>query len=62
MIPASMGLRFQVPADLETFTVTASWGVYRVTGHRPGECRPDGRSATTSAPRSSDRSPSRSPT
>ena len=29
MIPASMGLRFQIPADLEAFTVTASWGVYR---------------------------------
>lgn len=28
MIPASMGLRFQVPADLEAFTVTASWGTY----------------------------------
>lgn len=28
MIPASMGLRFQVPADLAEFTVTASWGVY----------------------------------
>jgi hypothetical protein len=28
MIPASMGLRFQVPADLESFTVTASWGSY----------------------------------
>lgn len=28
MIPASMGLRFQVPADLETFTVRASWGTY----------------------------------
>ncbi|WJJ09975.1 DISARM system helicase DrmA [Prescottella equi] len=28
MIPASMGLRFQVPADLESFTVTASWGIY----------------------------------
>jgi hypothetical protein len=28
MIPASMGLRFQVPPDLESFTVTASWGVY----------------------------------
>ena len=28
MIPASMGLRFQVPPDLETFTVTASWGTY----------------------------------
>lgn len=29
MIPATMGLRFQVPLDLETFSVTASWGTYR---------------------------------
>lgn len=28
MIPASMGLRFQVPKDLATFTVTSSWGSY----------------------------------
>lgn len=28
VIPASMGLRFQIPADLESFTVTASWGQY----------------------------------
>ena len=28
MVPASMGLRFQVPIDLETFSVTASWGTY----------------------------------
>ena len=28
MLPASMGLRFQVPARLESFTVTASWGTY----------------------------------
>jgi hypothetical protein len=28
MIPASMGLRFQVPADLEAFHVVASWGTY----------------------------------
>jgi hypothetical protein len=28
MIPASMGLRFQVPADQDSFDVTASWGVY----------------------------------
>jgi hypothetical protein len=28
MIPASMGLRFQVPADLEAFRVVASWGIY----------------------------------
>ncbi|MGY4102488.1 DISARM system helicase DrmA [Nocardia sp. R16R-3T] len=29
VIPASMGLRFQIPADLDTFTVTASWGQYK---------------------------------
>ncbi|WP_062948336.1 DISARM system helicase DrmA [Brachybacterium sp. sponge] len=29
MIPASMGLRFQVPLDQETVTVHASWGSYR---------------------------------
>jgi Helicase conserved C-terminal domain len=28
MIPSSMGLRFQVPADLESFVVTATWGTY----------------------------------
>jgi hypothetical protein len=28
MIPASMGLRFQVPQDLDEFTVTATWGTY----------------------------------
>jgi len=28
MIPASMGLRCQVPDDLESFTVIASWGMY----------------------------------
>ncbi|WP_310773607.1 DISARM system helicase DrmA [Mycobacterium sp. Z3061] len=28
MIPSSMGLRFQVPPDLQAFTVTASWGTY----------------------------------
>jgi hypothetical protein len=28
MIPASMGLRCQIPDDLESFTVTASWGMY----------------------------------
>jgi len=28
MIPASMGLRFQIPVDLDEFTVIASWGVY----------------------------------
>ncbi|QBI56147.1 DISARM system helicase DrmA [Streptomonospora litoralis] len=29
MIPASMGLRFQIPFDLDAVTVTASWGVYQ---------------------------------
>ena len=28
IVPSSMGLRFQVPIGLESFTVTASWGVY----------------------------------
>ncbi|AWS44509.1 DISARM system helicase DrmA [Streptosporangium sp. 'caverna'] len=28
MIPASMGLRFQVPFDLDSFTVTCTWGMY----------------------------------
>lgn len=28
MIPASMGLRFQVPSDLKAFRVVASWGTY----------------------------------
>lgn len=28
MIPASMGLRFQVPNDASSFDVTASWGTY----------------------------------
>ncbi|MFI6457190.1 DISARM system helicase DrmA [Streptosporangium amethystogenes] len=28
MIPASMGLRCQIPFDLESFTITTSWGVY----------------------------------
>ncbi|MEV4197561.1 DISARM system helicase DrmA [Micromonospora globbae] len=28
MIPASMGLRCQLPTDVAEFTVTASWGVY----------------------------------
>jgi len=35
MIPASMGLRFQVPADpaeLESITVHISWGTYESTG------------------------------
>ncbi|MGI5191117.1 DISARM system helicase DrmA [Promicromonospora sp. CA-289599] len=30
MIPASMGLRFQVPADLASVTVRAEWGTYKI--------------------------------
>ena len=32
MIPASMGLRFQVPADLDALNVHVSWGTYEPTG------------------------------
>jgi hypothetical protein len=32
MIPASMGLRCHIPPDLESFTVTASWGMYEPVG------------------------------
>jgi hypothetical protein len=40
MIPASMGLRCQVPDDLESFTVVASWGVYEtVPAHEGDESR-----------------------
>ncbi|MBN2446521.1 MAG: DISARM system helicase DrmA [Phycisphaerae bacterium] len=28
MVPASMGLRFQIPDDLTSFKIVASWGVY----------------------------------
>lgn len=28
MLPSSMGLRFQLPATLDAFNVTATWGVY----------------------------------
>ncbi len=41
MIPASMGLRFQVPADLEAVTVHASWGVYHP--EKTGRTLPSGR-------------------
>ena len=47
MIPASMGLRFQVPADLDALTVHASWGVYHPQSGGPTEDgREGGRSAT----------------
>ncbi|MDI5968568.1 DISARM system helicase DrmA [Streptomyces sp. SL13] len=37
MIPASMGLRFQIPDDLDEFTVTASWGTYEPVKEQRGE-------------------------
>ena len=37
MIPASMGLRCQIPEDLDAFTVTASWGVYESVPAPEGE-------------------------
>ena len=60
MIPASMGLRCQIPDDLESFTVTASWGVYEsVPAPEGDESRS---SAGTSGPRSRSPSGSRWPT
>lgn len=41
MIPASMGLRFQIPRDLKQFTVRCSWGVYNP--ERNGEVDKSGR-------------------
>ncbi len=41
MIPASMGLRFQVLHDLSAFYVAASWGVYN--GKKSGRVTPSGR-------------------
>jgi hypothetical protein len=37
MIPASMGLRCQIPDDLGAFTVTASWGIYHPLPEQAGE-------------------------
>jgi hypothetical protein len=42
MIPASMGLRFQIPDDLDEFTVTASWGTYEPVKEKRGEGTEDG--------------------
>ena len=55
MIPASMGLRCQVPDDLESFTVTASWGMYEPVTEEDAKTAAV-RSGNTSAPQS--RSPS----
>ncbi len=41
MIPASMGIRFQIPSDLKAFTVRASWGVYNP--EKTGDVAPSGR-------------------
>ncbi|MDR1189304.1 MAG: hypothetical protein LBK95_17950 [Bifidobacteriaceae bacterium] len=41
MIPASMGLRLQIPSSLEASTVRASWGMYNP--ERTGETSPSGR-------------------
>ena len=51
MIPASMGLRFQVPADpaeLEFITIHISWGTYESTGRDDADAPP-----SSSAPASS---------
>ena len=42
MIPASMGLRFQLPLDAEAFTIRTSWGQYHSRNHET-ETLPDGR-------------------
>lgn len=41
MLPSSMGLRFQIPAEQTTVTVTASWGTYRAvpTGEKDSKGR-----------------------
>ena len=44
MIPASMGLRFQVPADLDAIAVHVSWGTYEPVGRNDAA---DGRESRT---------------
>ncbi|MGW2216772.1 DISARM system helicase DrmA [Nonomuraea sp. NPDC001684] len=39
VIPASMGLRCQIPAELEAFTVVASWGVYETLKEEAKDAR-----------------------
>ena len=39
MIPASMGLRFQIPTDLDAFTVLATWGTYQSVADERDESR-----------------------
>ncbi|MGH3776465.1 MAG: hypothetical protein ACRDRR_12165 [Pseudonocardiaceae bacterium] len=40
MIPASMGLRCQIPDDLDSFTVTASWGQYEPVREKGADVPP----------------------
>ena len=42
MIPASMGLRFQLPLEVASVTVRVSWGTYHSRNHET-ETQPDGR-------------------
>lgn len=42
MIPASMGLRFQLPLEVEAFTIRTSWGQYHSRNHET-DTLPDGR-------------------
>ncbi len=49
MIPASMGLRFQIPLDLDAFTVRASWGTYDPEASDEGDRVRHGRSGSSSA-------------
>jgi hypothetical protein len=39
MIPASMGLRFQIPLDIDAFTVLAVWGAYHRVSAEGDESR-----------------------
>ncbi|KAF4405715.1 DISARM system helicase DrmA [Streptomyces lycii] len=55
MIPASMGLRCQIPDALDSFTVTASWGVYEPIKEKGSQDGSDGE--TTSRIRRFKRTP-----
>ena len=68
MIPASMGLRFQVPRDLAQVRVIASWGVYHRRRPRsspraadPGALSPGRRSTSRCSSRSGRCAPGRPP-
>ncbi|WP_103759796.1 DISARM system helicase DrmA [Streptomyces sp. SM10] len=42
MIPASMGLRCQIPDNLDVFTVTATWGTYEPINEKDGQGKEEG--------------------